>query len=194
MRPLPFVWPHALVFWAVFVWAYGGESAIVRRAQKAQGASDAKSLQVIMFGQGTASFASFWLAFVPALQFPPAYRVAAFYIGVALMVAGALLRRHCWRMLGTSFTGDVRVRSDQEVVSRGAYRILRHPSYTAGIVLNAGVGVALGSWASALLFATASLAVYVYRMNVEERALLAAIGEPYREFMATRKRLVPFVY
>jgi protein-S-isoprenylcysteine O-methyltransferase Ste14 len=194
MTPLPFVWPHALVFWATFVWAYGAEAGIVRRARKAQGASDSKSLQVIMFGQSIASFASFWLAFVPALQFPAAYRLAAFYSGVVLIVVGALLRRHCWRMLGASFTGDVRARSDQEVVSRGAYRVVRHPSYTAGIILNAGVGIALGSWASALLFAVASVAVYVYRMNVEERALLAVIGEPYRQFMATRKRLVPFVY
>jgi protein-S-isoprenylcysteine O-methyltransferase Ste14 len=97
-------------------------------------------------------------------------------------------------MLGTSFTGDVRARPDQEVVSRGAYRVLRHPSYTAGIMLNAGIGIALGSWASAALYTVASVAVYVYRMNVEERVLLAVIGEPYREFMATRKRLVPFVY
>jgi protein-S-isoprenylcysteine O-methyltransferase Ste14 len=194
MTPLPFVWPHSLVFWAVFAWAYSPEYGIVRRARKAQGASDSRSLQVIMLGQGIASFASFWLAFVPALQFPPAYRMAAFYGGIALLVTGALLRRHCFRMLGASFTGDVRARSDQEVVSRGAYRIVRHPSYTAGILLNAGVGVALGSWASALLFTAASIAVYIYRMNVEERALLAVIGEPYRQFMATRKRLVPFVY
>ena len=39
MTPLPFVWPHALVFWAVFLWAYSAEFGIVRRAQKAQGAS-----------------------------------------------------------------------------------------------------------------------------------------------------------
>jgi protein-S-isoprenylcysteine O-methyltransferase len=194
MTPLPFVWPHALLFWAVFVWAYSAEFGIVRRARKAQGATDSKSLQVIMVGQSVASFASFWLAFVPALQLPAAYRMAAFYGGIALLVAGALLRRHCFRMLGASFTGDVRARSDQEVVNRGAYRIVRHPSYTAGILLNAGVGVALGSWASALLFTAASIAVYVYRMNVEERALLAVIGEPYRQFMATRKRLVPFIY
>jgi protein-S-isoprenylcysteine O-methyltransferase Ste14 len=194
MTPLPFVWPQAVMFWAVFIWAYGREAGIVRRAQKSQGASDSKSLQVIMFGQGIASFASFWLAFVPAVQLPPPYRVASFYVGIALIIAGALLRRHCWRMLGSSFTGDVRARSDQEVVSRGAYRILRHPSYTAGIILNAGVGTALGSWASALLFTGASIAVYIYRMNVEERALLAVIGEPYRQFMTTRKRLVPFVY
>jgi protein-S-isoprenylcysteine O-methyltransferase Ste14 len=52
----------------------------------------------------------------------------------------------------------------------------------------------LGSWAAALLMAAASFAVYVYRIAVEERALVAAIGEPYREFMATRKRLIPFIY
>ena len=29
-------------------------------------------------------------------------------------------------------------------------------------------------------------------MAVEERTLLAVIGEPYRQFMTTRKRLIPF--
>jgi protein-S-isoprenylcysteine O-methyltransferase Ste14 len=61
-------------------------------------------------------------------------------------------------------------------------------------MLNTGVGFALGSWASAALLAGASIAVYVYRMNVEERTLLAVIGEPYRQFMRTRKRLIPFIY
>jgi protein-S-isoprenylcysteine O-methyltransferase Ste14 len=31
-------------------------------------------------------------------------------------------------------------------------------------------------------------------MTVEERALLAVVGEPYREFMRTRRRLIPFIY
>jgi protein-S-isoprenylcysteine O-methyltransferase Ste14 len=87
-----------------------------------------------------------------------------------------------------------RARADQEVVSRGAYRILRHPWYTAGILLNTGIGIALGSWASAVLLAVASFAVYLYRIGVEERALVATIGEPYRQFMLGRKRLIPFVY
>ena len=194
MRPLPFVWPYALVFWGLFVWAFLPEMGIVRRARRAQTASDSKSLQVIMLGQSVGFFAAFALAFVPSLQLPPPYRMAAFWIGGALVVAGSLLRRHCWRMLGTSFTGDVRARAGQEVVTRGAYRLLRHPSYTAGIMLNAGAGVALGSWVSALLMVVASTSVYMYRMAVEERTLLAVIGEPYREFMRTRKRLIPFLY
>jgi protein-S-isoprenylcysteine O-methyltransferase Ste14 len=194
MTPLPYVWPYALLFWAAFLWAFAPEFAIVQRARRTQTASDSKSLQVILLGQSIAFFASFPLAWVSALQVAPAHRAAAFFGGVVTMVAGALLRRHCWRMLGSSFTGDVRARADQEVVSRGAYRILRHPSYTAGILLNAGVGIAMGSWASAALLTAASVAVYMYRMTVEERTLSAVIGEPYRQFMRTRKRLIPFIY
>ena len=192
MKPLPFVWPFGPVFWAVVLWAFWPEFAIIRRARRAAGTEDAKSLQVIMLGQGIASVLSFPLAWVPAFQFT-AHR-AAFAVGVAVLILGALLRRHCWRMLGSSFTGDVRASADQAVVTRGAYAILRHPSYTAGILLNTGVGIALGSWASAGIQAVASFAAYSYRIAVEERALLATIGEPYRQFMSTRKRLIPFVY
>lgn len=193
MTPLPFVWPFSLVFWVAFLWAFSPEFAIVKRARRAAGRDDAKSLQIIMLAQGLASVLAFPLAWVRAFQFP-SHRPTVFVIGVAVLIAGALLRRHCWRMLGSSFTGEVRASADQVVVTRGAYAILRHPSYTAGILMNTGIGIALGSWASAGIQAAASLAAYSYRIAVEERALLAAIGEPYRQFMSTRKRLIPFVY
>lgn len=194
MRPLPFHWPYALVFWAVFIWAYIPEFRIVRSAQKAQTASDKKSLQAILFAGGAASLAAFFVAGVPALQAAAGLRVPMFVIGTGLVVLGSLLRRHCFRMLGASFTGDVRASKEQVIVTRGAYRWLRHPSYTAGIILFLGVGVALGSWVSAGLSVVGALLPYLYRMNVEEKALLAAIGEPYAAFMRTRKRLVPFLY
>lgn len=194
MRPLPFVGWYALVFWAVFFWAWIPEFGIVNRARRSQTAADSKSLHVIVIGQTITSIAAFWLAWRPAFQFPASWRLPSFIAGVAILVAGSLFRRHCWRMLGASFTGDVRVRPEQEVVTHGAYRVLRHPSYTAGILLYLGLGIALGSWISVLLFTGGAVVVYLYRMKVEERALLAGIGEPYRQFMQTRKRLIPFLY
>jgi protein-S-isoprenylcysteine O-methyltransferase Ste14 len=193
MRPLPYVWPYALFFWLIFFWAYLPEWKIVRTARREQGESDSKSLQVILLGQGLAFFACFPMAWIPALRFTT-HPFIAFYAGLAMLVAGALLRRHCFRMLGTSFTGDVRATADQQIVNRGAYRIVRHPAYSAGILLNTGVAVALGTWAGAILLAGASAAVYVYRMNVEERTLLKVVGDPYRQFMSGRKRLIPFIY
>jgi protein-S-isoprenylcysteine O-methyltransferase Ste14 len=194
MRPLPFVWPYAIPFWIVYFWTFAPEFGIVRRAQLSVSSTDSKSFQVIMLGLSVALFATFLLAWVPFFQIAATQRLAAFWVGTAMIVSGSLLRRHCWRMLGTSFTGDVQARPDQQVVTRGAYSKLRHPSYTGAILINTGMGIALGTWAGALLLLVASFAVYGYRISVEERALLAAIGEPYRQFMTTRKRLIPFVY
>ena len=197
MRPLPYVWPYWLVFWSVFLWAYLPESRIVRKAgkeAKRPGSQDAGSTRVIILGMGIATFAAFPLAWVRSLRFPPALDMPIFMVGVATLIAGSLLRRHCWRMLGGSFTGDVQAKTNQQIVTRGAYRLLRHPSYTAGILMNAGMGLALGSWASTILVVVGSAAAYGYRIRVEERALLSAIGEPYREFLRTRKRLIPYVY
>jgi protein-S-isoprenylcysteine O-methyltransferase Ste14 len=192
MRPLPFTWPYALLFWAVEIWAFYPEMRILRNAKKGE-TKDAKSLQVILFGLNVAYFIAFFIAWVPSLMIA-SNRVQVFFFGVALMIAGSILRRHCFRMLGTSFTGEVRARPDQVVVNRGAYSILRHPSYTAAILLNTGIGLALGSWASFLVLLVTSLVVYTYRMRVEERALVTEIGDPYREFMRTRKRIIPYIY
>ena len=194
MKPLPFVWPYGLAFWIVYLWTFLPEFGIVRRAQRSSSSTDSRSMQVIMFGLTVAYFAAFFLAWMPHFQFAPGQKLSAFWVGTAMMASGSLLRRHCWRMLGTSFTGDVQARPDQQVVTRGAYAKLRHPSYTGAILINTGIGIALGSWAAALMLAVTSFAVYGYRISIEERALLAAIGEPYREFMSTRKRLIPFIY
>lgn len=197
MRPLPFVWPYWPIFWAVFVWAFLPESRIVGKARKATASPDSLdrgSVKVIMFGLGLASFAAFPLAAVRTLRLPATWQPTLFILGVAALIAGSLLRRHCWRMLGASFTGDVRARPDQLIVGSGAYTLVRHPSYSAAILMNLGIGLALGSWASIALLTIASLVVYHHRIAVEERALLAVVGEPYREYMRTRRRLIPFVY
>ncbi len=197
-RPLPFRFPWLIAFWLVFVWAFAPEFRIVRDARQriAAGAPtpDAGSIRVILLGMQLAWLASIPLAWVRALRVPAAWDEPVFVAGLLIMAAGSLLRRHCWRMLGQSFTGEVRASADQQIVTRGAYAWLRHPSYMAGILMWLGIGVAFGSWGGTLLLVAASFATYAYRIAVEERTLLAVVGAPYREFCETRKRLIPFVY
>jgi hypothetical protein len=45
-----------------------------------------------------------------------------------------------------------------------------------------------------VLIVLGTAAIYVYRIEAEEAALEAALGEPYTQFKKTRKRLIPFVY
>lgn len=197
MRPLPFVWPYWLVFVAVCAWAFVPENRIVKEGRKAAASPDspdAGSIKVITHGGAIASVISIALAWVPSLGVPVDWRPVFFFVGIAFIIGASLLRRHCWRQLGASFTGDVRAAPDQRIVTTGAYSMLRHPSYTAGILMNLGFGFALGNWGSILLLLAAGFAVYAYRISVEERVLLATIGEPYRNFMRTRRRLIPYIY
>jgi len=113
--------------------------------------------------------------------------------GVVLIAAGGVLRRHCFRMLGDSFTFRVRVASNQAIVDRGAYRYVRHPSYTAGLLLMSGIGLALGNWISLISVVVITAAGYVYRIHVEERALLATLGPAYADYMKRTRRVIPFL-
>jgi len=196
MRPLPFVWPYALIFWAVYIWAFLPEMKIVRSGSEGAKGPDSKdggSIKVIMAGMGSAFFLAFPLAFVSAWSFPGSWQVPLFVVGVLMLLSGSLLRRYCWRTLGEYFTGDVKARPEQPVINSGPYRLVRHPSYTAGMMMMIGIGLALGSWASSTLITIGAIATYGYRVAVEERALLDAIGEPYRAFMKERKRFIPYI-
>ena len=197
VQPLPFTWPYALVFWIVFYWVFIPEFRLtVRgRAGAARAESpDRGSLGLIIAGNQSATFVAALVSGFPPTAVPAGWRVPCFWIGIGLMISGSLLRRHCWRILGEYFTGDVNARADQPVIDRGAYRWVRHPSYTGGMLLFLGAGLAFGNWLS-LAVLTGSLAiVYMYRVRVEERTLLETLGEPYRRFMETRKRFIPYLF
>ena len=198
MRPLPFIWPFALLFWAVYIWAFAPEFGIIRRGQKADRAAatsqDSKSMQVIILGMWVGLLVAFPVAFQPHFAITGSARTVAYWGGTALILAGSLLRRHCWRMLGSYFTGNVQTVDRQPVIDKGAYAYVRHPSYTAGMMMFGGIGLALGNWLSVAITLFSAAAVYAYRVRVEERALVTALGAPYEEFMRTRKRFVPFLF
>lgn len=79
----------------------------------------------------------------------------------------------------------------QTVIDRGPYRWVRHPSYTGLLLTLAGAGVAFGNWLSILALIILSALGLAIRIRVEERALLAALGEPYRAYAAHhRARLI----
>jgi protein-S-isoprenylcysteine O-methyltransferase Ste14 len=192
MPPILNTWPYAAVFWLVFLWAYWPEIGVAWRARGASAAQDAGSMRVI----GAVVFVGVAAAFALAYRCPAAAIAAArtsFWAGVVAVVSASLLRRHCFRMLGESFTGAVVVRPRQAIVERGAYRFVRHPSYTAAALMIIGIGLALANWASLLALAVAVAIAYGYRVHVEERALLATLGDPYREYMSRTKRFIPFV-
>jgi len=119
-------------------------------------------------------------------------RPVIFVFGLVLALAGIALRQYAIASLGRFFTVRVMTRPDQTVVESGPYRYVCHPSYSGSLVTLLGVLLCSTNWLTLACFALA-LPGFLYRIRVEEGALLDALGQPYRDYMGRTKRLVPFV-
>lgn len=129
---------------------------------------------------------------VPAAQIEPV--ALASWLSLVFLWCGAGLRIWSFRTLGTYFTFSVQTSSDQPIITSGPYRLLRHPSYTGFLLGFSGVGFFIGNWLSVAAILAGSLIGLSYRIAVEENTLEAEMGDRYRQFAATRKRLIPFVW
>jgi protein-S-isoprenylcysteine O-methyltransferase Ste14 len=198
--PLPLaLWPipTAVPFWAIFLWARSRERQILSQSQPINDSAanfDKGSWPIINHGWKLVRLAAVVAAFITPPVAEGAPRDALFLVSLALMIGGALLRQHCLKMLGDHFTYDVRVSEKSQIIKRGIYKWVRHPSYTGGMLFNLGLGLALTNWNS-IVFIVAGMAVmYVYRVHVEEQALLQIHRGSYREYMQHTKRFVPFLF
>jgi protein-S-isoprenylcysteine O-methyltransferase Ste14 len=123
----------------------------------------------------------------------PWQRTALFLLGLILMLLGVALRWYAIWTLGSYFTRDVAVSADQKVVQDGPYRFVRHPSYSGTLLTMLGMGLAVANWAGLIALLLCVFAGHLYRVQIEEQALIQAIGQPYVVYMQHTKRFIPGV-
>ena len=117
-----------------------------------------------------------------------------FYPGIFLMVIGILVRLWAIFTLGRSFTLSISVQKNQKVVDDGPYRYIRHPSYLGLFLIAVGIGVALQSWGGIIAILVIFGLALGYRIHIEEKFLVAELGDDYVQYMKRTKRLIPFVF
>jgi protein-S-isoprenylcysteine O-methyltransferase len=108
-----------------------------------------------------------------------------FWPGVVLVWTGIALRVWAVLTLGRHFRTAVRILDGHQLVTHGPYRVLRHPSYTGGLMTVAGIGLMLGNWLSFAAAFGGIFVGYAVRILIEEAALTAHFGDA---FAAHKKR------
>lgn len=111
-----------------------------------------------------------------------------------LVVIGLGIRWTAIVTLGKSFSSNVAIQKKQKLTSTGLFRFVRHPSYLGLLLVFLAVALHSDNWigfAAALIPTTAAL---LYRIHVEETALIAAFGEEYVAYSRKTKRLIPGLY
>ena len=87
----------------------------------------------------------------------------------------------------------VEVQENQKVVDTGLYGVIRHPMYTATILLYLAMPIVLGSWIAFVIMLSYPV-IIVFRIRNEEKVLEQGL-EGYIEYKKKVKyRLIPFIW
>jgi protein-S-isoprenylcysteine O-methyltransferase Ste14 len=198
LRPLPFSGGplYAWSFWAVFtLWILLEIIASrVKRSADSSMLRDRGSLWLIVVLWWLGIAADFSFAFLLPQASISENRSLVFLGGIVLMLAGIGLRQYSMTILGKYFTFDVAIHSGHTLIETGPYRYVRHPSYSGALLTLIGFALALGNWPGLIAAVSCMALAYTYRIAIEEAALTAALGEPYRQYVRRTWRLVPFVF
>jgi protein-S-isoprenylcysteine O-methyltransferase len=198
LHPLPFSGGpiYVFIFWVTYALWIGLETIAWRIKQSGDRSKvlDRGSFRLLVVLLWVALALDFSLSFFVPRATIFWKRTTVFFIGIGLMLAGIAFRWYAMSILGRFFTFDVAVQSGQIVVDAGPYRYIRHPSYAGALITLVGLGLALGNWAGLFALVACMGIAYAYRISVEEAALVAALGEPYKQYAQRTRRIVPFLF
>ncbi len=124
----------------------------------------------------------------PLLRAPSAWQESVRFVGIALIVAGAVHAASAISLFVKSRTTIVPHHLSSTLVTSGAYRWTRNPMYVGLTLVYLGVTILLTS-----IWALVFLALPLYVMNarvipMEERQLDSVFGETYASYKARVRR------
>jgi protein-S-isoprenylcysteine O-methyltransferase Ste14 len=178
---------------AITVYLAKKDPALLARRTEAGPVAERELSQKII--QGVASVAFLSTIVVPGLDHRSGWSRAplpAVIFGDALVGLGFLIVFRVFRE-NTYTSSIIEVAADQRVINSGPYAVVRHPMYVGGLVLVAGIPLALGSFVGLVTYPCFA-AVIVWRLLDEEKFRVGHLAgyAAYRE--KTPYRLIPRVW
>jgi protein-S-isoprenylcysteine O-methyltransferase Ste14 len=114
-------------------------------------------------------------------------------IGLVLYLLGFFLMAWALLTLGHNYQlGGNAPRSEDKMVIRGPYKLIRHPMYTAALCISLGLACLIQSWAFFIVFCIYLLLILLL-IPLEEEGLRKAYGEQYIVYQQKAGKIIPFV-
>jgi protein-S-isoprenylcysteine O-methyltransferase Ste14 len=153
---------------------------------------DKHSLLLIWVTIFVAIFSSIYVSL--NYYFPILDNIYISYSGLIIIIIGTIFRLIILKSLGKYFTVDVTIKNNHRLKKDGFYKFLRHPTYFVSLITFIGFGISLNNWMSLIIVFLLITSVFMYRIKVEEKALIQEFGEEYLEYKKSTKGLIPFIY
>ena len=127
-----------------------------------------------------------WLAWAD-LPFPHWVR----WMGIGIALMGFVLLQWAQNTLGKNWSDTPRMLREQSLITSGPYQFIRHPIYTAFIIILGSPLFISANWLIGLTWIGMSVLEIASRIEFEENLMLEYFGDEYREYMKKTGRLLP---
>ncbi len=131
-----------------------------------------------------------WLDFAD-YHWPMWAGLVAGLVGAAVFVVALWLLWRAHADLGQNFSPELKIRQGHSLVSRGIFRHIRHPMYSAHWLWGIAQALLLQNWIAGLALLVCFLPLYLLRIPHEEQMMLEQFGEQYRLYMKRTGRIIP---
>jgi len=115
------------------------------------------------------------------------------WTGVGIVLVGFALLQWSQVTLGRSWSDTPRMMKEQTLITSGPYHTIRHPIYTAFILILGSTLLISSNWMIGLCWAGMTILEVASRIGFEESLMIEYFGEQYREYMKKTGRLLPRV-
>lgn len=191
-RLIAWSWEYLLFYIVTALWI--GEFLVFPSKYESEDYSEVTSFKKILAAVVISIAITVSLTYLGIFRIEDTFGNSIRYIGIVLYILGISLRYSGSIYLGKYFTRDVRVSEDQELVSDGPYRVLRHPLYLGLFLLTISVPLFFQNYLG-LAVALILMGVNINkRMVAEESSMEQIMGDRYRAWKSSRYRFIPFIY
>ena len=113
------------------------------------------------------------------------------WAGFGVALAGFALLQWAQISLGKSWSDTPRMIKDQTLVTNGAYRYIRHPIYSAVLLIQGSTLLISSNWLVGLPWIAMTVIEVGSRIKFEETLMIEFFGDKYRDYMKKTGRLFP---
>ena len=113
------------------------------------------------------------------------------WAGIGMAVFGFALLQWAQNTLGNNWSDTPRMLKEQTLITSGPYQSIRHPIYTAFLLIMGSTLFISANWLIGLSWIGMTVLEIASRIGFEETLMLEYFGDQYRDYMKSTGRLLP---
>ena len=114
------------------------------------------------------------------------------YVGFLVYIVFSWVQVWSFKTLGNNYSQDIMIKRNHELVTKGPFKVIRHPQYLCQILLDLGATAATFSYLVGFL-ALIEIPIYVIRASMEDKLLAKYFPEKFSEYKKKSGFMFPFI-